>query len=793
MKKFTLAMTISLHLLFVCQEGKAQDASVEVRGEVLASSNQQALEFATVLLVDPGTETALAGTSTSKNGAFVLTSPKSEFYIKISFIGFAEQTLTDFAVEGNKLDLGQIFLKENMANLEEVEIRAEKSQMEFKLDKRVFNVGQDLSSAGGSALEVLDNVPSVNVSIEGNISLRGNPNVQILINGNPSVMTNGDGSALGTITAEMIESVEVITNPSAKYDAEGTSGILNIILKKEEKKGINGGVTLNTGSPNNHSLGLSLNRRTEKFNLFSQFGAGYRTFESKYEGFTLLRSSSDQRRFDNAGEADKNEEFYHILLGADYHINRFNVLTLSGNFGYEIEDEFSTTNYFLSNSLSDALGSSVRREVTEAINPKWQYELQYEKTFADNKERALRLSAIGSFFGKDQSSDFENRGTWIDLQQSARTDFSQAVYTFQGDYSHPFSERNTLETGVRYQIYDITNDFGVIDQIDGVEISNPDFTNIFDTDQKVLGAYATYAYEWKKWGIKGGLRVENTDLRTLLRVEDIGSQQNYTNLFPSLHISNKFSESLSAQLGYSRRISRPNMWDLNPFTNIRDNLNLSTGNPDLQPEFTDSYELTAIKTWEKASVNFSIFHQYSTDVVRDIVRIIDSLTLTRPENVGIENNTGIEVNGKAEPFSWLSILGDFNGMFFDRNGTFENQEFDFENTRWSGRLTTKYRLPKDLDMEIASNYQSSEQTVQGKRGETAWMDFGIKKKFLKGRAVINISIRDVFASRKFIWRADQAEFLRFSESQWGIRRIVLGFSYGFGKGEAMEYSGHKTF
>ena len=253
-------LSLSFHSLL------AQNQPITITGKAVEGSSQQPLEFATVQVLDTAQQ-LITGTTTDLDGTFRLETEAKIFSIEIGFIGFVNTTLTDFNIVNRTVDLGTVALSEDTETLDEVLVRGERSQTEFKLDKRVFNVGQDLSSAGASALEVLNNVPSVSVNIEGQIRLRGSAGVQILINGKPSVLASEQGNALGTLTADMIERIEVITNPSAKYDAEGTSGILNIVLKKEEKRGLNGSVTLNTGVPNNHSLGLSLNNRTEKFNL----------------------------------------------------------------------------------------------------------------------------------------------------------------------------------------------------------------------------------------------------------------------------------------------------------------------------------------------------------------------------------------------------------------------------------------------------------------------------------------------------------------------------------------------
>ena len=288
----------------------AQLNEIEVTGKVIGGDNQP-VEFATVMLADKETQRLIAGTTTDQKGLFRVMSNSENFYVEISFIGFASKKLTEFSIKDQKLNLGTISLSEDSEMLEEVEVRAERSLTEFKLDKRVFNVGKDLSTTGASALEVLNNVPSVNVNIEGAISLRGSQGVQILINGKPSVIANEEGGALGTITADMIHSVEVITNPSAKYEAEGTSGIINIVLKKEERKGINGSFTVNTGVPHNHSFGLSLNRRTEKFNLFSQVGVGYRVRPRDTENINqnLIANSAVL----SSGFEDRNELFLSLI------------------------------------------------------------------------------------------------------------------------------------------------------------------------------------------------------------------------------------------------------------------------------------------------------------------------------------------------------------------------------------------------------------------------------------------------------------------------------------------------
>ena len=784
-------------LVIGLQSLSAQNQPIQITGKVVESGGRQPVEYATVMVKAVSDDSMLDGTTTAEDGSFVLTTQNPDVYLEVSFIGFVTQIVADVKISGGKANVGTITISEDNQTLDEIVVRGEKSQTEFKLDKRVFNVGQDLSSTGASALEVLNNVPSVAVNIEGQISLRGSQGVRILINGKPSVLTSEGGNALGTITADMIERIEVITNPSAKYEASGTSGIINIVIKKEEKRGLNGSVTLNTGAPNNHSLGLSLNNRTEKFNLFSQLGVGHRTFPTQYR--TINRDLESNNTVRSQGESDKNETFFNIILGTDYHINENNVLSLTGHFAYELETEFSDTDFDFLDSSNTLVSQWNRDEETEATNPKYQYELQYKKDFPDNEEHTLLFSAIGNFFGKDQSSEFNNtpvmNGEDFSQQQQTRTDFKEGEYTFQLDYTHPFNEVFTLESGAQYVYTDVTNDFSVSNWNDNVWVVDPDLTNVFDFDLEVLGVYSTGAYEGDKFGLKLGLRLESTDMRTLLVTTDESSRQQFINLFPTAHTSYKLNDNFSLQAGYSRRIYRPGLWDLNPITNIRNNFSISAGNPLLQPEFTDSYEVTSI--FDKGPVSFSaaIYHRYTTDVIEEVATFEDNVSFSRPENIGINRATGLELNGKYNPTEWWTLNGDFNYNYFSREGSFETTSFDFTADQWTGRLTNKFKLPADIDFEVIGNYRSALETFQMNLSSYFFADLGVRKKIMNGKTILNLSIRDVFASRIFeseTISSRQPDFYLYDYRLRG-RFITVGISYGFGKGEAMEFSGQKRF
>ena len=765
----------------------AQQNTFEIKGIVIDQESQQPIPYATVVLGDKSSLQPITGVTTAEDGSFSVLSSTKEIYLEISFIGYQTIKREDIQTGQKIVDVGKILLSEQSQMLNEVEVRGEKSTTEFKLDKRVFNVGKDLSSSGASALEVLDNVPSVTVSIEGQVSLRGNSGVQILINGKPSVLTSEGGNALGSITAEMIEKVEVITNPSAKYEAEGTAGIINIVIKKDDREGINGSFTLNYGQPQNNSVGLSLNRRTEKFNLFTQIGYGFRSYPRESSNINDNFLTDIQVMTD--GIEYRNEEFYSVILGTYYYINPQNVITLSGFYAFEAEDQPSNTNVkqYQNNTLLTSEWN--REEFTTADNPKYQYEFIYKKDFLDDEDRDLIFSATGNLFSKDQSSEFINTavlGTDIFDNQQTRTFFREEVHTFKLDYTHPFGEEWKAEGGFQYSNNDVSNDFEVKDQRDQQWVVNSGLTNVFEFIQGVLGVYGIVAYESNTWGLQLGLRTENTKIKTLLVNTNQKNEQNFTDLFPSFNTSYKFNTSFSLQAGYSRRIYRPRLWDLNPFFNIRNSFNYRKGNPNLKSEYSDSYEVSAIYLKGIMSLNMSLYQLYTTNTIESVTTSQDNISVSGPENLGTKRVNGIELNTKVNPTKKIVLSGDFNYNTFDRMATWRDRSFDFKGNSWSTEVTSKYKFPKDLDVEFSWNYQSGFKTINGESGPSRFLNLGARKKLLKGKGVISFNIRDIFATRVRENYTIRNDFNIWSRSAFG-RFWVVGFSYGFGKGEAMEF------
>ena len=787
MKKniFLLCLFIRIHQLF------AQQYAIEIKGVIIDQSTQQPIPFANVVVGDKTSLQPIIGVTTTEDGSFSLLSPSKDIYLEISFIGFQTLRLQDFQINGKHLDLGTIALSEKLEMMSEVEVIGEKSSLEFKLDKRVFNVGKDLRNTGASALEVLDNVPSITVSIEGQVRLRGNAGVQILINGKPSVLTSEGGNALGSIMAEMIDKVEIITNPSAKYEAEGTAGIINIVIKKDERRGINGSFTLNYGQPDNNSIGVSLNRRSEKFNLFTQIGYGSRSYPR--EGKNKNNNYTTNTQILTEGPQYRNEKFYNIILGTDYYINPQNVITLSGFYAFEAEDQPSNTNVKLYKKITDLTSEWNRKEITTADNPKYQYEFIYKRDFLDNEDHDLIFSATGNLFSKDQESQFFNTtvlGSDTFDDQETQTFFREEEHIFKLDYTHPFGKVWKVDGGLQYANNDVSNDFEVKDDVAGQWIVNPLLTNVFEFTQAVLGVYGMAAYESDTWGAQLGLRTENTKINTLLVNVEEKNKQNFTDFFPSLNTSYKFNKNFSLQAGYSRRIYRPRLWDLNPFFNIRNSYNYRKGNPNLKSEYSDSYEISAIFIMGISSFNISLYELFTTNTIESVTTFQDNISVSGPENLGTKRVNGIEINGKIMPSKKIVINGDLNYNTFDRKATWQNRSFDFKGNSWSSEISSKFKFPRDLDVEMSWNYQSGFKTIDGESFPSQFANLGARKKLLKGKGVISLNIRDLFATRVRENQAIRDNFNIWSRSFYG-RFWVIGFSYGFGKGEAMEFRGRR--
>lgn len=813
MKPNLLSLFLSIFLLICTNELNAQNyggdgnrgggdmPKATFTGKVVDAESNEVLEYATVSLFSMKDSSLVTGGITDLEGKFKIETRPGRFWAKIEFISYQAQIIEGVKMgrENLNFDAGTIALALDSEMLGEVEVRAEKSTVQFTLDKKVFNVGKDLANTGGTAEDILNNVPSVTVDIEGNVALRGSENVRILIDGRPSGLTGG----LKQIPANMIASIEVVTNPSAKYEAEGMAGILNIVLKKDKKKGLNGSFDITAGVPTIFGVGVNMNYRQNKFNFFLNYGINYdenpgrqylyqEDYDEENTSIFEMRRTNEQQSISNS-----------IRFGADYFINDSNTLTAALLFRKSDEDKLGTNVYDDYVGTFDSAGyinseERIDDEIEDERN--LEYSLSYKKQFKEEK-RVLtadvryqsRREIEGSNLSETYFSDIERNNRILDEELFQRTNNDEAYGTFilQTDYVHPVKNEGKFEAGLRSSFRNVSNDYTVEELVDGVWENFVSFTdttlslsNVFDFQENIHAAYGTFGQKLGNFSFQAGLRAELSDISTELKVTNENRDTTYLGLFPSAFINYDFGGQNSIQLSYSRRIERPMFWNLNPFFTYNNDRNTFSGNPNLTPEYTHSIELGHIKRWKKASLNSAIYYQRSTDVILRLREISDvtGATDTKSFNADWRNRMGLEFNINVSPFSWWNLNSELN--FFREQTeatTAYNPEipdnYSVENFAWTGRLMSRKTIWKDLDFQIRANVSSGQTTLQGSQNAIYSMDLGLSKDFLKKKATVTLSVRDVFNSRVRNYEVDLPEQYAIGEWQRRSRVATVTFSY----------------
>ncbi|WP_419214112.1 TonB-dependent receptor domain-containing protein [Maribacter sp. X9] len=756
----------------------------QFRGIIMDFNTNEPLEYATISAINKKTSVILKGTITDEQGKFSLTinKEKEDYYFLIEFLGYKSQAIGNLDFSQDKIDLGTVLMLPEDNQLDEVVITAEVSKTTFKLDKRVFNVSKDLSNSGASSLHILENVPSVSVGMKGDISLRGNSNVKILINGNASANKSNGKAALNGISSDMIERIEVITNPSAKYDAAGSAGILNIILKKERKSGLNGTFTATSGTPESYGLGMNLNYRTNKINLLGGINGEYTTMKSYDKSVTVDKTQSpNESRFSNGNGLEKRKDL-NVNFGMDYNISSTDFLSISTSIGTSKGDSKNSYDYRTLVGNNDVTQAN-RTETGNNKSPNYELNANYKKTLGGKDEHTLEVRYSGFNYTEDKKSGFINTGD-SNIQQRSNTAFNEGSNTAQVDYKYPFGneeEEGTLELGAKFSNRKLKNDYSVDDWSAGTWKNNTSFTNVFKFNENLWAVYSTYGQEFGKFGIKTGLRMENTRISTKLENINQINRQNYTDLFPSLHTSYNLTDALSLQLSYSRRISRPDMFSLNPFESISDQFSQFQGNPALKPEYSNSYEFGAIKNLKKGSLFTSVYARTTNNTVEETQQLINGITVMKPLNIGKRNDLGIEFNGSYRVTDWFKMTSEFNWFYYERTGNYLNQVFNFNSNQWSAGLNGTFKIPIDLDAEISLNYTSKEKQLLQTQRSNFYSNLGLKKKLFANRVALNVSVRDLFNSRRWNTIVDQPSLYRNQNYCWGGRQINLGVSIKLGK------------
>ncbi|UBZ13679.1 TonB-dependent receptor [Flagellimonas marinaquae] len=806
-----------LLILLTTFQGLAQQNQkpITISGKVTDSESGQPLEYATFVLQKTDSPDQVTGGITDLDGNFEIETAPGTYNIRVEFISYKTYSKQGQTFNSDT-NLGSITLSPDVAQLAEVEVVGEKTTVEVRLDKKIYNIGKDLTTSGATISDALSNVPSVNVDIDGAISLRGNENVRILINGKPSALAGfGSTEALQQLPADAIEKVEVITSPSARYDAEGTAGILNIVLKREKTLGFNGSVNLYGGHPTNGGITANANLRTNKFNFFTTVGYRYR--EGPGNGFF------DTRYFDPRQDAfldsiayDRNIEDRDISrinrgvnanFGMEYFFNEQSSIT--GSYFYRTgSDEDLTTNindYFLNN---DPQVGTTRSELETEKDNTHQVSLNYINRF--DKDGHVLTADLQYSVDEEVQNGFiaepvrynntNNNDIAIPMEETSTLE-DQTEYLVQSDYVLPFGEDSQFEAGYRGTFENEVTDYRLLQEnAGGVLEVNVNQTNVFDFTQNVHALYSQYGSKFGDFNFLLGLRMESTQLKGKIESElteeelqeefsfpiDTDFDNNYTGLFPTVNLIYEFTERENVSLGYNRRINRPWSWFLNPFPSRSSRTNIFQGNPNLRPAFSNAFDLGYLKRWDKLTLTSSVYYQRETDAFQ---RVQEQVFITGPGgsqvevirnipfNLATNDRTGAEVGMLYNPTKWLRLNGSVNFFRFSLDGEFNGVDYSQSNNSWFGRFSSKVTLPWKVDWQTNAFYRGASDDIQGRSDGILSIDLAFSKDLLNDNATISLNVQDLLNSRKRSSFTTTDFFEQDSDFQWRQRQLRVSFIY----------------
>ncbi len=811
MKKSLLLLLAIIAFSANAQKPRANTkAPITITGLILDKDNNLPLEYATVVFQNTKDPQKITGGITNEQGNFSIETSPGKYIIRVEYLSYKTTTLEEKILQKSQ-SLGTIKLVPDLEQLEGVEVVGERTTVELRLDKKIYNVGSDLTVKGGSVTDVLDNVPSVTVDEEGAISLRGNESVRILINGKPSALSGLSADALQQLPADAIEKVEVITNPSARYDAEGTAGILNIILKQSKTTGLNGSVTVFTGYPKNNGASVNLNLRRKNFNIFTNTSyynknsPGNALYEQEnFDDFGDTESYQDEYR-----EYERQQDGFNTNVGIELFIDSTSSITNSLVYKKSKGEDLVDINFFNFDANRDPTIQRNRFTNETENDEDVQYSLNYQKRFnEDGHELTLDYQySSGSEIENSIINEIVlNNNTALDVEQTIN-DESQKNQLIQLDYVLPFGKNNNsqIELGYRgiFNNFNTDFDFGILDQ--NVFNSDPDFSNELNYKEYLNAAYAQLGTKINKFNILGGLRMEASDIGIELVNTNEVNNKNYVDWFPSLFLGYEFSEKEQLTLSYSRRLRRPRSRYINPFPSRSSNTNLFQGNPDLDPTYTNSFDFGYLKRWDKVSFTTSAYFNRSTGVFEFITQergdfveienpddinnpILVPVQVRTPINLATDKRYGMELTTTYTPLrSWrltwnvnlFKQIGEGDYTYINFLNETVTQNFDSNNLAWFTRLSAKIPLPYKVDFQSNVLYRGPRSNAQVDYKGILYSSVGFSKDILKEKGSLSLNVSDLFNSRKRVSETTTDNVFTYSEFQRRERQITLSFRYLF--------------
>lgn len=750
---------------------------------IITDTKGTTIPFANISLYRIADSSQVNATASDEKGGFSISAKAGSYYLKVSFLSYEEKRISGITVSDKDIDLGYISMKNTSKLLTEVVVTSEKKLMQLELDKRVYQVSQDVSNIGANASEILANIPSVTVDIDGNVSLRGSQGVRILIDGKPSALTGlRSTDALRNLQGAMIERIEVITNPSSRYDAAGETGIINIILKKNKTKGFNGNFTGTAGHPANFSAAYSINYRTPKMNLFSSFGTNYRRNPGKGSSAQRFNGTDTSFAYNQTNNRTRRDFSLSLMAGVDYFITPSSTLTGSFLVDGGREKNLSTILYEDLNDLSQITKSVLRTDNEKAKERDTEISLSFRKKFDGSNDKEWTADFKWTNSGETESSDYTQgdiNGGEVLRQRSGNPAYEDNIL-LQTDYVHPFGEEGKLESGFKGAIRKITNEYLVEQQNStGDWITLPAFDNNMEFTERVYAAYAILGNKVKKISYQLGLRGELTDMQTGLLKTGQVNHRNYFNLFPSGSLAYELDENNTLQLSYSYRINRPNFRNLTPFADFSDPRVYFTGNPNLAPEFSHSIETSYLLDWGKGSVLSGVYYRHKTGVIERI-RILDTstgITNIIPVNLSTQNDIGLEFTLSLTMSNWWKLNSNINFYRAVAKGAYNDELLESKTVSWTNRTTSRITLFKQLDFQASLNYQSPRVTTQGKNLAIYSIDLGLAKDIFREKGTLTFNIRDLMNSRRRRSIVDMPGYYSKSDFLWRPRQMTLTLNF----------------
>mgnify|MGYP006072251291 FL=1 len=788
MKKILLFFVLtSTSLLY------SQNSEVIVTGTVTDSETNIPLEYATISVFNVNSEDAINGVITDSNGEFSIELSKGNYDFKVEFISFKIKYYRNITVN-NPLSLGTIELSIDENILDEIEVIGEKTEIEIKLDKTVYNIGKDLTLKGSSVSDVLDNLPSIEVDIEGNVSLRGNESVRILINGKPSGLVGiSSNEALKQFPSESVEKVEVITSPSARYNAEGTAGIINIILRRSKLTGFNGSLSLNSGYPERYGVSANLNYRTKKLNFFNNIGYNTRTSEGSFINETEYYTNQAINNFLNENGVRGSERNSNYLnTGIEYFIS--DKTSVVGSYVFRKSDGFTNNTNNVNQNFNSISKFSERLEKESEIDDTNEFSINLTHDF--NKEGHV----LTMDYQKEKSS--ENENGFISnsqlkpiltkyLSEKVNTDEIQESELFKIDYVLPIKKDGQFELGFRRSNQHQDIDYlAKNEDLNGNFINDLNLSNTLLYNEKVNAFYTQYGNKKNKFSYLLGLRYEESKTAVKQLANNTNNVKNYNDFFPTLNLSYQIKENETITFGYNRRIRRARSYFINPFPSKSSATNIFQGNPNIDPTYSNGIDLGYLKRYEKLTLNGSIYYRKETGVFTFIsentgdfvlVNEISVPVLRRtPINLASNKQIGLELNANFNQSKNWRLNGSLNFYESETLGEYMGIVYDSKNLTWSGRLSNNLKLFSSVDWQTSFRYRAPQKTAVSERKASIYSNTAFSKDLLKDKITLTFKVNDIFETGKWRIESFNENYRSYSESNWrGGRTLELNLIYRF--------------